>query len=517
MAFTYENQGAYSYLVYELQENEELDTMSLGMITNNKIPGFTAASYTQMDEHKFIRYNISSKVSVKQFFEGTVNKKQLLSIFSNIVSAICVADDYMISPESLVLDLNYIYTDVSTYETVVVCLPIEKDAAECVDMGTFFKNIMFTSRFDQTENSDYVGKIINYLNSTTHFSLADFKELLNTLKQQGSVATPSPQTKVNPTPENVPSHPMMVESQSVQVAVQQSPVAGNRQPVPAQQPVIPQVVPQMIQQPVQQPIQKPEQGEQGEKISMFYLLSHYNKENAAKYKEQKGKAGTEAKQSKTDKKQAAKQSAAFAIPGQNTGFAVPGQPVVPQNKATQSAVVQNRGGGANMGQPGNQQMPQQPQPQSQPQQMQASAGIQGGISNSGSVAMAVSSGFGETTVLGISNNGETTVLSANMMQQVERKPYLVRTKNNEKIAVDKVVFRIGKEKNYVDYFIADNTAVSRSHANIITRDGAYFVMDTNSTNHTYVNGIIIGSNMENPIVDGDKIRFANEEFTFQLL
>ena len=38
------------------------------------------------------------------------------------------------------------------------------------------------------------------------------------------------------------------------------------------------------------------------------------------------------------------------------------------------------------------------------------------------------------------------------------------------------------------YFIGDNTAVSRSHANIITREGRCFILDTNSTNHTYVNG-----------------------------
>lgn len=37
-------------------------------------------------------------------------------------------------------------------------------------------------------------------------------------------------------------------------------------------------------------------------------------------------------------------------------------------------------------------------------------------------------------------------------------------KNNEKIKLVKPVFRIGKEKSYVDYFIGDNTTVSRSHA-----------------------------------------------------
>ena len=125
--------------------------------------------------------------------------------------------------------------------------------------------------------------------------------------------------------------------------------------------------------------------------------------------------------------------------------------------------------------------------------------------------------FGETTVLGSGAGiGETTVLNAEMMeQQIQPSPHLIRAKNNEKIMLDKPVFRIGKEKSYVDYFISDNTAISRSHANIISKDGEYFVVDTNSTNHTYVNGQMIQSNIETKIVHDTKLRLANEEFEFK--
>ena len=68
----------------------------------------------------------------------------------------------------------------------------------------------------------------------------------------------------------------------------------------------------------------------------------------------------------------------------------------------------------------------------------------------------------------------------------------------------------------MDYFIADNTAISRSHANIHTENGEYFIEDTNSTNHTYINGKLINSNVKTKIVSGDKIRLANEDFTFSI-
>jgi pSer/pThr/pTyr-binding forkhead associated (FHA) protein len=124
--------------------------------------------------------------------------------------------------------------------------------------------------------------------------------------------------------------------------------------------------------------------------------------------------------------------------------------------------------------------------------------------------------FGETTVLGVNNNiGETTVLGLASVN-TEVKAYLVRTKNNERIIIDKPVFRIGKEKSYVDYFISDNTAISRSHANVVTKDGKYYIVDTNSTNHTYINNTMLQSNVETELTHGTRIKLANEEFEFIL-
>ena len=38
-----------------------------------------------------------------------------------------------------------------------------RENAEPFDVNAFFKNIMFSTHFDQTENGDYIAKIINFL------------------------------------------------------------------------------------------------------------------------------------------------------------------------------------------------------------------------------------------------------------------------------------------------------------------------------------------------------------------
>lgn len=95
-------------------------------------------------------------------------------------------------------------------------------------------------------------------------------------------------------------------------------------------------------------------------------------------------------------------------------------------------------------------------------------------------------------------------------------PSLVKSSTNETIGINKPVFRLGKERSYVDYFITNNNAISRSHADIITRGNRYFVCDQNSTNHTYINDELLAVKTETEIYEGDVLKLANEEFIFHM-
>lgn len=471
--FTFENQGAYSFLVYELGSEDVIDTLSLGMITGNRISGISQAVFTQMDDKKFIKYNISTKVSVDQFFLGSVNKKRLLGVFSSMASAFVSADDYMIDRDSLLLDLKYMYADVRSCDAVLICLPVIQTEKHPIDLHKFFKEIMFSTQFDQTENCDYIGQILNYLNGAAPFSIVEFKILLDGLLKPKPAIKP---IQVSVAPQIVISQPQALSS-----SVQQPEAVPSRPQIPA------------APSPVQSPSAAPQ--DKGKDISLFYLLQHYNKENAEEYNKQKARKKSAKPKAATAKdvpsKQPAKpvQPAGYAIPGAASQFyAVPGtvpqQTVISSNLSSGSPL---RGVAAPSVQPvyiPRQEMVQQ------------------------------SASFGETTVLGAGPAaGETTVLGQDTSTEVT--PFLIRSKNNERIPLNKAVFRIGKEKSYVDYFVSDNTAVSRSHADIISKNGEYFIQDNNSTNHSYVNNIMIPSNTPVQLEDGYTFALANDVFKFE--
>ena len=94
-----------------------------------------------------------------------------------------------------------------------------------------------------------------------------------------------------------------------------------------------------------------------------------------------------------------------------------------------------------------------------------------------------------------------------------RGPSLKRLLTGEEILISKSVFCIGR-KDDVDYSVAMNAAISRKHAEIITRNGRYYIRDLGAKNRTYVNGKVLPMKEERNLSDGDVIKLANEDFLF---
>lgn len=457
MEFTYENQGINTFLVWKMEEKDVLDELIKGMAENNEIAGLLPLTFSQNNRERYIKYNISSKVTLKQYLSGIVSKSNFINAMLSLVNAILELDDYMIEKEKLLLDMEYIYINVGTAQVGLAVLPVE-NVSEETDLAVFFRNIMFHVQFDQNENGNYIAAVLNFLNNGNPFSMTDFKKLLEEQLGEKKGGAESVIEKVESKKVEAPQS-MAFHATQQPLAFQQ-PVASNVSQQPAtfsatQQPTTFQVP--------QQPAAAPVAGAQpSKKKDKFSLFGKKKKEPEPKVKKEKNK-----KKGKSPAQQPVFQG----------GFAIPGQAAEnvssPQNGISQQPV-----------------MPQQP------------------------VMQEVNMNFGETTVL-TQAAAETTVLAANMTG-AELKPYILRKKNNQKAFINKNEFRIGKEVNYVDFCIMDNSAVSRSHADIITRNGAYFIRDNNSLNHTFLDGRQLQGGVEVQLENGVKFKLADEDFEFWL-
>lgn len=109
---------------------------------------------------------------------------------------------------------------------------------------------------------------------------------------------------------------------------------------------------------------------------------------------------------------------------------------------------------------------------------------------------------------------EGTVLLTEIMEKGN--PVLTGKINDEniRIEINKNPFVIGASAQKADGVVRA-VGISRIHA-VIKGDGEVFnIIDMNSTNGTFVNGEILNGTKEVRLKNGDRLRFANTEFTFE--
>lgn len=95
------------------------------------------------------------------------------------------------------------------------------------------------------------------------------------------------------------------------------------------------------------------------------------------------------------------------------------------------------------------------------------------------------------------------------------KPYIVRKRTKERIAINRNLFKLGKDASYVDYCISDNPAVSRNHADIVRKADGFYLVDKGSLNHTFVNGKKLADGEYRKLENGCLMQLADEVFEFR--
>lgn len=481
--FTYENQGTTNFLVLNLKPDDKVDTVTSGMLTNNKIPSVLPCTFFQMDVQRSFRYNVTSKVTLKSFIAGNVTRKRLLSVMQGIATAIIESEEYMININSFIFDTEYIFVDISRNIPYLVCVPIMREEENSASIGEFIKNIIYGVKFDQSENCDYVAKIISFLNNNNMFSIVDFRSLISGLLSNSEFKN---EMVSNPEPIKIEKQVLKEEKQEPVVSINK-PLENVSKPslLKKSEDSLKNLKDKIVKKPEEQlkpkeaPAPNLNLGFEVPKADNLHVPDEQNKLDKGSKKEsfldkilgkKKKETGNFNIKDNYPKAQSPEKPA-FQIPlnKERKGFSTPTDGV-------------QKGGNANTS--SSFEMPKLKQ-----------------------VKPSINQPKIDDTVLLSGVNNFTEVL--------ETLPYLVRLSTSEKIQINKKIFRLGKAQNYVDY-VCPNSHVSRSHADILSKNNEYFIRDNNSTNGTYVNGIRIIGNKEVKIKHEDKIKLANEEFEFRI-
>ena len=433
MKEAYENKGAATLLVCELQPGDHLEGVSLRALAGGLLQGFAAASFSQVGATRYIHYDVTGKTPFFRLMKEPVTKKVLLGALTGIADALLSAEANQVDPGTIILDPAHVLTDVNTGETVMICMPLVAFRPGQT-AGMLYNFILSNARLNNAEDAGFVAQLQEFLKSNPDPAPAAMKEELG--KAEAAVSAPA---------------------ESVMPVV-----------APPEQ-----IVPEQPAQPMQQP-----QPQTDKPMSMFRLLDYHQEQAAREQAAREQAAREQAAREQAAREQAAREQAAREQAAREQ--AAREQAAREQAAREQAEQKKKAMPKFDFAIPGVQEVPVPVQPAAMP-----------------SVSP-----------------DDTTVVEAGQVTNAHA--YLVRLKTGERAPITKSFFRIGKEKSYVDYCISDNSAISRAHAYIVNKDGEYFLADTHSTNHTYINGGMISPDVETPLFHGAKVHFANEEFEFKL-
>lgn len=488
--FYYENQGQYTYLTVEMTSDDIIDNVGVEMLTRNSIPGIAAAVFSQIDDKQYIKYNVTGKLPLSEYLVNNNKKEPFLKIMRSIANTVGSLEEYMLDPTSVVLDGNYIFIEVGSNEVAMIYLPIE-GTNFANDFCDFFRNMVFNSKFDLGEDNSYIANLINYLNNSVGFTLDGFKSLIDsisskTLKAKEDKKTILPPPIIKPLPKPASGAVTILQTHSIEKVD----IHEEKKP-PFEAPKA-----EVRKESVKKASEK--------QISWFYLMQHYNKENAALYKAQKEKKKS-GNNNKASKKKSTNKDKATRSNIANVGFDIPGQSSAQPVQSFAPSIQQS--------------IPRAPKPQN----VIAGSAVQSPAQHTYGVPYAQanqpftasSADFGDTVFAG-ADDDETTRFDDRSSQPSAISPTLIRKRNNERIRIDSPVFRIGRDSGFNNYAVTDNRYVGHTHCHIVSRGGEFFLVDDNSKNHTYLDGQQIPPSTEIKISHGQKFRLSDEEFEFLL-
>ena len=458
MKEAYENKGAATFLVCELQPGDQLEGVSLRALAGGLLQGFAAASFSQVGATRYIHYDVTGKTPFFRLMKEPVTKKVLLGALTGIADALLSAEANQVDPGTIILDPAHVLTDVNTGETVMICMPLVAFRPGQT-AGMLYNFILSNARLNNAEDAGFVAQLQEFLKSNPDPAPAAMKEELG--KAEAAVSAPA-------------------ESAMPVVAPPE------------------QIVPEQPAQPMQQP-----QPQTDKPMSMFRLLDYHQEQAAREQAAREQAAREQAAREQAAREQAAREQAAREQAARE-------QAAREQAAREQAAREQAAREQAAREQAAREQAAREQAAREQAEQKKkAMPKFDFAIPGVQEVPVPV-----QPAAIPSVSPDDTTVVEAGQVTNAHA--YLVRLKTGERAPITKSFFRIGKEKSYVDYCISDNSAISRAHAYIVNKDGEYFLADTHSTNHTYINGGMISPDVETPLFHGAKVHFANEEFEFKL-
>lgn len=519
VGFAYEEQEGRKYLVYEKEAETELDTLTLEMMSNNRIDGVVPSNHIRIDDRFYMKYDITNLKSLREFLKGVVNREKIMAVMESIVDAAMAAEDYMLSLSSYVLDADYIYIDPSVRKVSMIVLPVKREE---MSIDVFLKKLLMSIQYDQTEDCSYVVALINLFGGFESLSLLSFRTQIEQFKVPGKQTPGSGTAGLRMTEANTEeSNRSPMSGKDLQSQSYQAPPQSQPSQIPSQSrsylPPLPQSQPFRADGAAGgSPIMISD--EDRKKIVHDLKREHdidilFSGEGEAPKKEKKGfffKKDKSEKSEKPEKEKKAEKKSFWEKLGKKKssekvsdmdaglgGFAIPGMDLPGQvktcgdecDKGNYSSNVAYR-------------------------EQEIAIPAQRIALEKRAVER---QDFGKTEFIRAEEDDDETFIIGAEQSAAGPEYILYRRSTQESFRICEEIMRIGRSPAVTEICISGNKGIGRVHAILYSRGGQLFIEDNNSKNKTYVDGVQLEPGQSpRRIENGSRIRLGDEELEIHI-
>lgn len=539
VSFKVRNIGSEKYLSYILNDDCEFDEELLDYLEENKIPELIDIIYEEDDENDYLTYNVTGRTTVDALLSNTVNAEKILGIVRGVASGIVNLRDLGIPASYVILHKGFTYVNPVTYDVGMLCVPVEADANINAEFRTFVKDILTSVKYDDSEDCNYVARLLNLLN-TDKFTVRNFYSQLAELMESAgmqveekfldidgdiSVSQSTVDTSPDTSMDDLPEYKDVSFGEDDGSEEEDDTVAD---------------VDSLFKDLTFDDSEKQEEGKSvSDGIDMsvfddsvFDDLETENVDDDSDYTEALT-SDVEVPEPQEPKTQSSLTEVAQTTDGVmevelerqeeqipvliSTDEVMDNPPVVKNIKINRAKIIQKAVVDAEESRIDN------PTEQiTAPQYMNGEAVEP--ETNMDPVTSKVETeekkGTGSTVELtggmNVVKDSDSEVAAAVSKGVPKAMPYIVRVNTGERVMINKAVFKIGKAGRGVDYHVGGNGAISKVHIIIYQREDGCYLKDNKTTNGTYLNGQRLDDNGEMKLSNDAMISIGGEDFIFKL-
>ena len=165
---------------YLLDAADVVDTkVDMGM--SGRFPQIIPYTLEEKEGQRTFVYQIGERMQMTEFLKKEINKKQMLILLYNVLSALETFGMNMISLSYVAKDIQYIFVNPETLEVSFIVAAVDKEITDLNEVRDFVKAIICDATYFEMDRDNYVARLISFTNRRGTFSISDMKKYVDNL------------------------------------------------------------------------------------------------------------------------------------------------------------------------------------------------------------------------------------------------------------------------------------------------------------------------------------------------